>query len=147
MTENVQSYIDMLRNFAGGLGLPKLDVDKLIETHRKNIDALGRSAETAAAGAQAVAKTQRETLEAGLREASTLAREFRPLGDAKENLARQTEFAKKVFDITVQGARESAQTTKQSTSDSVKIVSERLKETFEEVRGAAGRAGDEPGKK
>jgi len=40
MTENVQSYIDMLRNFAGGLGLPKLDVDKLIETHRKNIDAL-----------------------------------------------------------------------------------------------------------
>ena len=147
MTENVQSYIDMLRNFAGGLGLPKLDVDKLIETHRKNIDALGRSAETAAAGAQAVAKRQRETLEAGLREASTLAREFRPLGDAKENLTRQTEFARKVFDITVEGARDSAQTATQSTGDSVKIVSERLKETFEEVRGVASRAGGETGEK
>jgi phasin family protein len=147
MTENVQSYIDMLRNFAGGLGLPKLDVDKLVETHRKNIDALGRSVETAAAGAQAVAKRQRETLEASLREASTLAREFRPLGDAKENLARQTEFARKVFDITLQGARESAQAAKQSTGDSVKIVSERLKETFEEVRDVADRAGSETGKK
>jgi phasin family protein len=147
MTENVQSYIDMLRNFAGGLGLPKLDIDKLIETHRKNSDALGRSAETAVAGAQAVAKRQREALEAGLREASTLAREFRPLGDAKENLARQTEFARKVFDITVQGAREAAQTAKQSTGDSVEIVSERLKQTFEEVRGVASRAGGETGKK
>ena len=147
MTENVQSYIDMLRNFAGGLGLPKLDIDKLIETHRKNIDALAKSAETAAAGAQAVAKRQRETLEAGLREASTLAREFRPLGDAEENLARQAEFAKKVFDITVQGAQESAQQAKQSASDSVKIVSERLKESFEAIRGAAGRTGDQADKK
>ena len=136
MTQNVQSYIDMLRNFAGGLGLPKIDVDKLIETHRKNIDALARSAETAAAGAQAMAQKQRETLDAGLREASTLARELRPLGDAKDNLARQTEFAKKVFDITVQAAQESAQKAKQSTTESVKIVSERLKESFEEIRDA-----------
>lgn len=140
MTDSVQSYIDLLRNFAGGLGLPKLDVDKLLEAQRKNIDALSRSAEAAAAGAQAVAKKQRETLEAGLREASTLAREFQPLGDAKENLTRQMEFAKKVFDITVQGARDSAQAAKQSTEDSVKIVSERLKESFEEVRTVAGHA-------
>ena len=140
MTQNVQSYIDMLRNFADGLGLPKIDVDKLIETHRKNVDALARSAETAAAGAQAMAKKQYETLDAGLREASTLAREFRPLGDAKENLARQTEFAKKVFDITVQAAQESAQAAKQSTTDSAKIVGERLKESFEEIRDATRRS-------
>jgi len=146
MTENVQSYIDLPRNFAGGLGLPKLDIDRLIETHRKNIDTLGRSAEMAAAGAQAVEKKQRETLEVALREASTLAREFRSLGDAKDTLARQTEFAGKVFDITVEGARESAQTAKQSADDSVKIVSERLKETFEEVRGLASRAGGDTAK-
>ena len=47
MAHDAQSYIDMLRNFAGGLGVPKLDVDKLIESQRKNIDALGQSAPAA----------------------------------------------------------------------------------------------------
>ncbi len=57
----------------------------------------------AAQGAQTVAQKQREVMEAGLREAATLAREYKPLGKVHENLALQTEFARKVFDIAVEG--------------------------------------------
>jgi hypothetical protein len=81
MVQGIQSYIDMLRKFGSEVGLPKLDVDKLIEAQRKNIDALERSAKAAAGGAQSVAQKQREVLEAGLREASALARGFQPLGN------------------------------------------------------------------
>jgi phasin family protein len=88
-----------------------------------------------------VAQKQREVLEAGLREAATLAREYKPLGKVHENIALQTEFARKVFEIAVRGAQESASTARQSTTEAVKIIQDRVKESFEEIR-----AGVRPGK-
>ena len=75
-------------------------------------------------------------LEAGLREAATLAREYKPLGQVHENIALQTEFARKVFEITVEGARESASTATQSTTEVVKIIQDRVKESLEEIRSS-----------
>jgi phasin family protein len=77
-------------------------------------------------------------LEAGLREAATLAREYKPLGKVHENIALQTEFARKVFEIAMQGARESASTARQSTAEAAKIIQDRVKESFEEIRASAG---------
>ena len=105
MTKETQSYVDMLRNFGSTFGLPQVDVEKLLETNRKNLEALGKSAKVAAGGAQSVAQKQREVLEAGLREATALARSYQPKGNAQEILAKQTEYVKKVFDIAVQGGR------------------------------------------
>jgi phasin family protein len=139
MTQDTTSYIEMLRKFGSDLGLPKLDVDKLIEAQKNNIDALGQSARVAAQGAQSVAQKQREVLEAGLREAANLAREYQPLGKIQENLAVQTEFARKVFEIAVKGAQESATTARQSTGEAVKIIQDRLKESFEELRASVSR--------
>ena len=42
------SYIDMLRKFGSDLGLPKLNVDELLQTQKRNIDALSESAKVAA---------------------------------------------------------------------------------------------------
>ena len=39
------SYIEMLRKFGVDLGLPKPNVDQLVETQKKNIEALGQSAQ------------------------------------------------------------------------------------------------------
>ncbi|HZC97236.1 MAG TPA: TIGR01841 family phasin [Bradyrhizobium sp.] len=134
MTDN-SSYIDMLRKFGSDLGLPKLNVDELLQAQKKNLEALGQSAKVAAQGAQSVAQKQREVLEAGLREASTLAREYKPL-KVQENLALQTEFARKMFDIAVKGAQETASMARQSTTESVKIIQDRMKESFEEFRAS-----------
>jgi phasin family protein len=62
------------------------------------------------------------------------------LGSAQENLAKQTEFVRKVFDISVQGAREAAETSRQSTAEAVKIVQERMKASLEEFRASISRA-------
>ena len=134
MADNT-SYIDMLRKFGTDLGLPKLKLDELLQTQRKNLDALGQSVKVAAQGAQTVAQKQREVLEAGLREAATLAREYKPL-KVQENLALQTEFARKVFEITVTGAQDSASTARQSTTEAVKIIQDRVKDSFEEFRAS-----------
>jgi phasin family protein len=139
VTQDTASYIAMLRKFGSDIGLPKLDVDQLIEAQKKNIDALSQSARVAAQGAQSVAQKQREVLEAGLREATTLARGHQPLGKLPDNLALQTEFAKKVFEIAVKGAQESTTTARQSTGEAVKIIQDRLKESFDEMRGSVSR--------
>lgn len=140
MANETQSYVEMLRNFASGVGLPQVDVDKLIETNRKNIEALAESAKVAAGAAQSMAQKQREVMEAGLREAQAFARDFKPLGNAQENLARQTEFVRKVFDVSVQGARDTAEMSRQSTAEAARILQERMKASLEEVRASVRRA-------
>lgn len=139
MTNEAASYVDILRKFGSDLGLPKLNIDKLIEGHKRNIDALAQSATVAAKGAQSVAQQQREIFEAGLEEATKLARGYQPLGKLQDNLALQTEFARKVFEIAVKGAQDSATTARQSTGEAVKIIQDRLKESFEEIRNSVSR--------
>jgi hypothetical protein len=69
------SYIEMLRKFGADLGLPKPNVDQLVEAQKKNIEALNQGAQVIAQGAQTVAQKQRELMEAGLQEAMSFARE------------------------------------------------------------------------
>ena len=56
----------------------------------------------------------------------------------RDNLALQTESASKVFDIAVRGAHYSAATARQSTTEAVKIIQDRMKESFEEFRNRIG---------
>jgi phasin family protein len=136
VTKETQSYIDMLRGFGSNFGLPQVDLDKLLEMNRKNLEALGESAKVAAGGAQSLAQKQREVLEAGLREASALARSYQPMGNAEEILARQREFVRKVFDIAAQNVKDTAELSRQSTSEAVKIIQERMKASLEEMRSS-----------
>ena len=142
MTKETQSYIDMLRSFGSNFGLPQVDVEKLLEDETQKISKRSASLRKSPPGAHnSVAQKQREVLEAGLREASALALSYQPMGNPQEILAKQTEFVKKVFDISVQGARDSAELSRQSTSEAVKIIQERMKANLEEIRGSVSRQG------
>jgi len=136
MTDST-SYLDMLKKFGADLGLPKPNVDQLVETQKKNIEALGQGAQVIAQGAQSMAQKQRELVEAGLREATAFARENQAQINA--NIAQQTEFARKLFEIAVTGAQETAATARQSGTDAVKIVQDRMKESLEGIRAGFGR--------
>jgi phasin family protein len=140
MAEATQSWLDMLKKFGSDLNLPKVDVDKLIEMHRKNFDALEQSAQVASAGAKSLADKQREIVETAFSEAAAMARDFQPTGDPKEVLAKQTEFAKKAFDITVQNTRDVVQLATQTTTDASKIIRDQLRESLNELGASLGRA-------
>src|SRR5580698_7709682 len=74
---STESFMDQIKAFGARLGLPKVDVDKLVDIQLKNIDALGRSAQTAGEGAKALADKQREIIEAAFKETSAM--DARPL--------------------------------------------------------------------
>jgi phasin family protein len=140
MTEATQSWVEMLKKFGSDLNLPKVDVDQLIEIHRKNIDALEQSAQVASGGAKSLADKQREMIETAFSEAAAMARDFKPSGNPKEVVAKQAEFAKKAFDITVQNTRDIAQLATQTTTDATKIIQGRLRESLNELGASLRRA-------
>jgi len=132
---DTSSYTEMLMKLGAALGLPKPNVDQLVESQKKNIEALGQSAQVVAQGAQ----KQRELMEAGLREAMAFARENQPLGTVNADPAQQTEAARKIFEVAVKGAQETAATARQSGTEAVKIVQDRMKDALEEMRASITR--------
>jgi phasin family protein len=141
MAEDNPSWRDRFRQFGGDLGLPKVEVDQLIEAHRKNLDALEQSTHVAAEGARSLAAKQLEIVETAFRETAALVRDFKPTGDPKEVLARQTAFAKKAFDSVAQNSREISELAARTTIDATVTIRNRLHESLSEFGVDRGRTG------
>ena len=132
MAEDTQSWLDKLRKFGSDLGLPKVDVEQIIDAQKKNLDALDRSAKVAAEGAKSLVDKQREIVESALTEAAALARDFKPTGDSQQIVAQHTEFAKKAFASAVQNTRDVAELATKTTSEATAIIRERLHDNLKE---------------
>jgi len=137
----MESFLEQIKAFGAGLGLPKIDVDKLVDVNLKNIDALARATQVAGEGAKALADKQREIVESAFRETSAIVRNYHPSGSPQEMLAKQTEFAKKAFELTVQNTRDVAELTKKTTTEATTILRERLRDSLNELRDSVGPAG------
>lgn len=139
MAQDNQSLLDRFRQFGSEFGLPKVDLDQLIESHRKTLDALDRSAQVAAEGTKSIADKQREIVASAFREAAALARDFKPTGDPKEILAKQVAFTKKALDSVVQNTRDVAELATKTTVDATTIIRDRLRESLSEFGGGLRR--------
>jgi phasin family protein len=135
------SILDQMKAFGARLGLPKVDVEKLVDMNLKNLDALGRSAQVAGEGAKALAEKQREIVEAAFRETSSMVRDFKPPGNPQEIVAKQSEYAKKAFEITMQNTKDVAELTKKTTKEATTILRDRLHESLAELRDSVSRGG------
>lgn len=128
------SFMDMFAQFGRDLKLPNVDVDAILEHHRKNLEALEKSARASAAGASTLMAKQREMLEEAMREATAMAESYRTPGTPRELVARQTEFARKAFESAVGNAGEVAGLVRKSGTESLDILRERIKQAMAEVR-------------
>ena len=135
------SILEQMKAFGARLGLPKVDVDKLVDMNLKNIDALGRSAQAAGEGAKALADKQREIVETAFRETSAMVRDFKPSGNPQEILSKQSEYARKAFEITMQNTKDIAELTKKTSTDATSILRDRLRDSLAELRESITRAG------
>jgi len=141
-----ESFLEQMKAFGARLGLPKVDVDKLVDVQRKNIDALSRSAQAAGAGAKALADKQREVVEAAFRETSAMVRDFHPTGNPQEILAKQQEYAKKAFELAMQNTRDIAGLAAKAAADPAAIIQQRLRPALTELRDSVTRMGSDSSK-
>jgi phasin family protein len=135
MDEQWRSFASMFTKLAEDLKLPRVDTEKLIEAHRKNIDALARSAEAASEGAKALAVKQREIVEEAIRETSAVVREFE-LESPQDAVAKQSELARRAFEAAIRNTGDVAQLVQKSSADALTIIQERMQQSFEEIRGS-----------
>jgi phasin family protein len=106
----------------------------VIEHHRKNLEALQKSASATAAGASSLMARQREMLQDSLREITEMAQNYRAPGSPQEMVAKQTDFARKSFETALKNAGEVAEMVNKSGSESIEILRRRIKDAMEEIR-------------
>jgi phasin family protein len=129
-----ENFMDMFAKLGEGLRLPNVDIEKILAHHRKNLEALQKSASATATGASNLMAKQREVLQETLREITDMAQDFRATGSPQDAIAKQVEFARKSFEAAVKNAGESAEIVRKSGSESIEVLRSRIKEAMEEVR-------------
>jgi len=139
MTQTPQSIIDMFKKLGEDMKVPSVDMQKIVDHHRKNLEALAASSKAAAEGATAVAARQKEIIEAAVKEIQAAAQNFKLPGSAQEMMAAQTEFTKKAMEAAVKNTRDMAELMQKSSSDAVNVIQDRMKESFEEIRQSFSR--------
>jgi phasin family protein len=128
------SILDMFSKFGSDMKLPKVDVEAILGHHRKNLEALEKSARAAATGASSLAAKQREVLQETLREIADVAQSYRTSGNPQELLSKQADFARRSFETAVKNASETAEIVKKSGRESIDILRERIRESMQEIR-------------
>ena len=128
------TFLDMFSRFGRDLKLPNVDVEAIVSHHRKNLEALEKSARAGAEGASSLLQRQREMLQDTLREVTDMAQSYRTPGNPQEIIAKQTEFARKSFETALKNAGEVAELVKKSGTESVDKLRGRIKEAMEEIR-------------
>ena len=128
------TFLDMFSRFGRDLKLPNVDVEAIVSHHRKNLEALEKSARAGAEGASSLLQRQREMLQDTLREVTDMAQSYRTPSNPQEIIAKQTEFARKSFETALKNAGEVAELVKKSGTESVDILRGRIKEAMEEIR-------------
>ena len=134
MAKESDSIIDRLTQFGQDLKLPSMDVQTIIDHHRRNLEALQKSAQTAGAGASQILERQREMLQETLREIGDMAQGYRSPGSPQELMTKQAEFARKSFETAVKNTTEMAELVRKSSTETIEVLRARIKEGMEEIR-------------
>ena len=134
MADAPQNFTDMFKSLGEQLKVPAFDMAKIMEQHQKNLDAMTRSWQAMAGGANEIAKKQREIFEAAMKDVTAMVQEYKPGGSAQEVMAKQGEFAKKAMDAAISNTRDIAELVQKSSAEAFKIVQDRMKESYDEIR-------------
>ena len=63
-----------------------------------------------------------------------MAQAYKPGGSPQDVMAKQAEFAKKAMEAAIANTRDIAELVQKSTTEAFKIVQDRMKESYEEIR-------------
>ncbi len=136
MADAPQNFTDMFQKLGEQLKVPSFDVTKIMEHHQKNLDAMGRSWQAVASGATAIANKQREIFEGAIKDITEMAKDYKPAGSPQEIFAKQAEFGKKTMEAAIANTRDIAELVQKSGSDALKIIHERMQESYNEIRSS-----------
>lgn len=112
------------------------DVEAILASQRKNLEALTQANQYAVEGAQKILHRQFEIAGQTLDDFSAMVHDlFTPSGSPETWMAKQAEFSKKTVENGLANARELTETVAQANTAAFNIIGKRITETLDEVRG------------
>ena len=117
--------------------LPGVDVEAVLDTQRKNVEALTSANKTAIEGVQAVVARQGEILKETLEEVTESLKDVAAAGSPSEAATKQGELLKHAIEKAVANMRELAEMTSKANTDAFEIVKKRVSENVGEIKKLA----------
>ena len=124
MADAPQNFTDMFKNLGEQLKIAPFDMTKIMEHQQKNLEAMTKSWQAMAGGANEIARKQREIFEAAVKDVTAMVQEYKPGGSPQEIMAKQAEFAKKAMEAAIANTRDIAELVQKSSTEAFKIVQE-----------------------
>ena len=117
---------------------PGVDAGALVETQRKNFEALTQANQLAVQGAQAVLRRQLEIGREAMDDFSAILRDFaQTSGSPEDRLAKQAEVSKQAVEKNIARARELAELVTKANTEAFNVIGKRVTESFDEMRDYA----------
>ena len=115
--------------------MPGVDMDAVVASQRKNVEALTSANRVAFEGVQAVAKRQAEILQETMTEVSGAIDQLSKAGSPQEAAARQADLAKEAFEKALSNMRELAEMVAKSNEEATQAINARISESLDEIKG------------
>ncbi|MGB4056739.1 MAG: TIGR01841 family phasin [Alphaproteobacteria bacterium] len=112
------------------------DLKALLETQRKNIQALTEANKIAVGNLQAIAQRQTEILSQIVEDNSSLAKEMMTEGTPEEKIAKNAKLFKNVYERTVGSMKELSEIINKSNEEASTIINKRVAATMNEIQSS-----------
>ncbi len=128
---------DEFAKIAAKYKMPGVDMSAIVDSQRKNLEALTAANRVAMEGVQAVAKRQAEILQETMDEVSTVLDKVTKAGSPTDAASTQAEFAKTAFEKALSNMRELAEMVAKSNNEATQAINTRISETLDEIKDMA----------
>lgn len=115
--------------------VPGVDVEGLMASQKKNLDAITEANKVAFEGAQALAQRQTEIMREAMDEVSAATKDLMASASPQEASTKQAEHLKEGMEKALTNMRELSEMMAKSSSEAFGVVNGRLNESMEEFKG------------
>lgn len=122
------------------LKVPGVDVDALVSSQKKNIDALTQANKVAFEGVQALIKRQTEIVKQAVEEAGVAASKVKDAATPAAKLSTQAELTKEAFERALANAKELADLVSKSNSEVIGLLNTRFTQSIDEFKTLVGKS-------
>ena len=138
---------DEFTKMTGQFNMPVFNMDAMMASQRKNIEALTAANKAAVEGMQQVAARQAEIFQQSLDEATKVVTELSKTGSPQDLSGKQLDLYTDSVEKALVNMRELADMITESSTASTKLINERFSESLTEIKAAATTAAKPAGKK
>ena len=132
--------VDQVTKLVQSLKVPSIDVKSLVDSQKKNIEAVTNANRAVVEGLQAVAKRQPEILQETMNEASKAIDILSKAGSPQEVAATQADLAKDAFERALANMRELADMVAAANQNAADTINARISASLDEIKELALKA-------